>query len=65
MIDLPTYGRMHPNTAIVHDTESEGIELLETPPKDPFLFLLPASVRGYGFHDKKWSKYGYYSESER
>jgi hypothetical protein len=56
MIDLPTYGRMHSNAAIPHNSESEGIELLDEPPIDPFLFLLPASVRGYGFHDKKWSK---------
>jgi len=58
MIDLSTYRKMHPESA--DDTEStriyqEGIERLEDPPTDPFLILLPATIRGFRFHDKKWS----------
>jgi hypothetical protein len=58
MIDLSTYRKMHPES--VEDNEStrvyqEGIESQEHPPAEPFLVLLPATVRGFRFHDKKWS----------
>jgi hypothetical protein len=58
MIDLSTYRKMHPELA--EDTGTtrmyqEGIQDLDIAPEDPFLFLLPATVRGFRFHDKKWS----------
>jgi hypothetical protein len=59
MIDLSTYRKMHPgseegtrNTRVYQ----EGVEDLEEPPENPFLILLPATIRGFRFHDKKWSK---------
>lgn len=57
MIDLNTYGQMHPDAVQAHSREDEGLEKQEIPPADPFLLLLPNTIRGYGFHDKKWSKY--------
>lgn len=29
----------------------------DQPPADPFVLLLPATIRGYGLHDKKWSEF--------
>jgi hypothetical protein len=25
-------------------------------PKEPFVLLLPATIKGFGFHNKKWSE---------
>lgn len=28
----------------------------DKPPSSSFTLMLPATIHGYGFHDKKWSK---------
>ncbi|KAF2249135.1 P-loop containing nucleoside triphosphate hydrolase protein [Trematosphaeria pertusa] len=56
MIDLNTYRQMHPEAIEDHANDGNGVENEESPPEDGFLLLLPATIRGYGFHDKKWSK---------
>jgi len=38
-----------------NDLDQQTMES-EKPPADPFILLLPATIRGYGLHDKKWSK---------
>lgn len=60
MIDTQTYKVMHEDEE--DDNVSRRDELrahemrAERPPADPFVLLLPATLRGYGFHNKKWSK---------
>lgn len=56
MIDLRTYQQMHADAIKPHGDEGEGIEEQVDPPEYPFLVLLPATILGYGFHNKKWSK---------
>jgi hypothetical protein len=57
MIDMGTYRLMHGS----EDIESTREELFESamqadePPEETFLLLLPALMKGFGFHDKKWS----------
>ncbi|KAH8664768.1 P-loop containing nucleoside triphosphate hydrolase protein [Ilyonectria robusta] len=58
MIDMETYRELHglnQNEEIrpESDLDKESMDQ-EVPPEDPFLLLLPAKVRGYGLHDKKW-----------
>jgi hypothetical protein len=56
MVDIGTYRQMHPDAISVHE-ESDVIRVDGiTPPEGSFLFILPPTIRGYGFHDKKWSK---------
>jgi SpoVK/Ycf46/Vps4 family AAA+-type ATPase len=61
MVDDKTYKLMHGDD---DDEEVEDCEELDEdsmraddPPTEPFLLLLPATIRGYGFHNKKWSKF--------
>lgn len=54
MVDLNAYRQIHPDSIQEHDTIEEGIEHADDPPEDDFSLLLPATIRGYGFHDKKW-----------
>jgi hypothetical protein len=59
MVDTVTYNLMHGD----EDTAEDRIELAEEEmhadslPTEPFVLLLPATIRGYGFHNKKWSKH--------
>ena len=61
MIDQKTYFQLHPNLAGGGDrTDRHGGDLppsvltSDTPPKDPFILLLPSTIKGYNVHDKKW-----------
>ncbi|EXJ87097.1 hypothetical protein A1O3_04055 [Capronia epimyces CBS 606.96] len=57
MIDTETYKYLHPKqdklSVTDHPTEVIGVDTVE-PPDDTFLLLLPATILGYGFHDKRW-----------
>lgn len=64
MIDYPTHRQMHPQkfpqpVATDAEMEEQGIDMSkDDPPNDPdFCLMLPGSMPGYAFHDKKWSKY--------
>jgi hypothetical protein len=57
MIDMKTYKTMY-------DSKSEGLkrDMLDEramdnddPPEEPFLLLLPTTIKGFGLHNKKWS----------
>lgn len=59
MVDMSAYNDLHhreiredPEKEYLGDDEMSRIEL----PSDPFVFLLPAEVREFGFHDKKWRR---------
>jgi hypothetical protein len=61
MIDHAMYRRMHkqetnPELLMNNSTAPEQLDLTgeKEPPAEPFLVLLPPTIRGYGFHDKKW-----------
>ena len=60
MVDNAMYRQMHQAEAEApaqrKDLDREAIES-DQPPADPFALLLPATIRGYGLHDKKWSKF--------
>jgi hypothetical protein len=41
----------------VEEIEDEKVDVASTePPGDPFLLLLPPMIKGFGLHDKRWSK---------
>ena len=56
MIDPKTYVRLHGR----YDRDEDKGDLLEsafesdTPPEDPFVLLLPPTMKGFKMHDKKW-----------
>ncbi|KAB8225697.1 hypothetical protein BDV33DRAFT_230164 [Aspergillus novoparasiticus] len=54
MVDMQMYQQIHvDNNPPVR--EYGGPDVTEAiPPNDPFLLLLPATIHGFGFHDKKW-----------
>ncbi|KAF4545809.1 AAA family ATPase [Lasiodiplodia theobromae] len=57
MVDMKTYQLLHASTVeepAEHNTISAEEMREEHPPGDDFPLLLPATVLGYGFHDKKW-----------
>jgi hypothetical protein len=62
MIDFNTYRQMHPSkvqpiSARESEMRDQGIDIhSDEPPAAPFCMLLPATMLGYGFHDKKWSR---------
>lgn len=58
MIDMNTYKVMHGDEegSNPRDELPENEMRAETLPAEPFVLLLPATIRGYGFHNKKWSK---------
>jgi hypothetical protein len=60
MIDFNTYRQMHPDkvppASRTTDVEQHSIDMnSDEPPGGPFCMLLPPTILGYGFHDKKWS----------
>jgi hypothetical protein len=59
MVGFETYWQMHSskgNAASKIDHLGTKAFEKDSPPNDPFLLLLPNSILGYGFHDKKWRK---------
>jgi hypothetical protein len=60
MVDMATYRELHSKeevqTAVAQDDLGEGVMSSSEPPDDPFVLLLPPRIRGFGLHDKKWSK---------
>lgn len=68
MVDMNTYKVMHDSTPSLPGREElEDIAMHnETPPEDPFSLILPATIKGFGFHNKKWSehpRHGIYPEA--
>jgi hypothetical protein len=61
MIDIENYRRMHSGDELKprgpDDLSEEDMDSSEPPDDHPFLMVLPGKVSGFGFHDKKWSKY--------
>ena len=58
MIDFNTYRQMHPSKVPQDPTpdaemRAQGIDMDSN---KQFCVLLPATMLGFGFHDKKWSK---------
>jgi hypothetical protein len=58
MVDIATCKLMHGDEESAEDrTElDEDAMRNDDVPAEPFALLLPAFIRGYGFHNKKWSK---------
>lgn len=62
MIDMDTYEMMHPSDdePPEHDNLDPSTMLDDSLPSGPqypsFSLLLPAKLKGFGFHNKKWSK---------
>jgi len=58
MVDMATYKLMHEDEALLTSRAelSDSDMNAEQVPPEPFALLLPATIRGYGFHNKKWSK---------
>ena len=58
MVDTTTFKVMHEaDEAPVQDDLGEELMESDEAPAEPFLLLLPSNIRGYGFHNKKWSKH--------
>lgn len=58
MVDNATYRQMHSenlNSSPQGDDLGQEAMVSDIPPEGPFVLLLPAHIRGYGLHDKKWS----------
>jgi hypothetical protein len=57
MVDYKTYKLFHPeaDTHVQYALSDEQMQRTE-PPADPFIFLLPANILGYGFHNEQWSE---------
>jgi hypothetical protein len=70
MVDMSTYNILSEREG----TESRGMTLkpldsladaamhAEESPGDEFLLTLPTKVPGFGFHNKRWGMYRYFSE---
>lgn len=60
MVDMSAYRTLHADKIPAPDPDRENLNSFamahEEPPDDPFVLLLPPSVKGFGFHDKKWSE---------
>ncbi|KAJ5928290.1 ATPase AAA-type core [Penicillium verhagenii] len=56
MVDMITYRELHPEKDPTEEREylSDESTEAEDPPDENFLLLLPATVHGFGFQDKKW-----------
>ena len=67
MIDVKTYNELHEESqgqaAIIHDDLGEDAMQADEPPSDSFLLSLPSKIRGFGLHDKKWSRFKVFSGS--
>lgn len=64
MVDTNTYKMLHGGETRngAHADFDARAMLSDDPPSQTqypyFLLLLPATIRGFGFHNKKWSKSG-------
>jgi hypothetical protein len=62
MVDMNSYNMMDDNDdgeeppSVTRDELSAEDMLIDELPAEPFVLLLPSRIRGYGFHNKKWSK---------
>jgi hypothetical protein len=60
MVDDTTYKLMHGDAGEELDEDREELDensmYADDLPTEPFVLLLPATIRGYGFHNKKWSE---------
>lgn len=58
MIDMEAYKVMHvsEDDPGMRDELDDNAMQSRHPPAEPFELLLPGSIRGYGFHNKKWGK---------
>ncbi|KIW24465.1 uncharacterized protein PV07_10176 [Cladophialophora immunda] len=60
MVDYNTYRQIHPSQfkdppANEREMSEQGVVMdVEEPPDDTFSILLPDTIVGYAFHDKKW-----------
>ncbi|KAM5341918.1 hypothetical protein ACJ41O_014949 [Fusarium nematophilum] len=58
MVDMATYRELHSKergeTAVAQGDLGEEVMNSSEHPDDPFIMLLPARIRGFGLHDKKW-----------
>jgi hypothetical protein len=60
MIDYRTYRQMHPDgfkrpPLTIEEMKETGIDFDDDePPSDLFCLLLPSTMSGYAFHDKRW-----------
>lgn len=58
MIDHKTYLLLHDHrekdTAPEFGDLSPHVWNSDVPPEDPFVLLLPSTIKGYNLHDKKW-----------
>jgi hypothetical protein len=57
MVDMNTYREINDVSALPPQRDDLGQDVMdqEEPPKGPFLLLLPPTILGFGFHDRKWS----------
>lgn len=58
MIDMVTYRELHPEEDALETREYISDEQMESdePPAGDTLLVLPVTVHGFGFQDKKWRK---------
>ncbi|KAF9883981.1 hypothetical protein FE257_002422 [Aspergillus nanangensis] len=56
MIDMFTYREINDVSESPPQRDDLGQDAMNSdqPPEDPFLLLLPPSILGFGFHDRKW-----------
>jgi hypothetical protein len=63
MVDDMTYRLMHGDGDEEPDEDRDELDEdsihADHLPAEPFVLLLPATIRGYGFHNKKWSKFSH------
>lgn len=59
MVDTEAYKLMHSrdDDPITKSELSDAVLESDVPPGGPFTLMLPATIKGYGFHNKKWSMY--------
>ncbi|KAH7131854.1 AAA family ATPase [Dendryphion nanum] len=56
MIDTATYNLVHSENEVpIHYDLSDEEFQSESSPEDPFLLLLPPTIKGFGFQNKKWT----------
>ncbi|CAI9632725.1 unnamed protein product [Alternaria burnsii] len=57
MVDTEAYKLMHSrdDDPITKSELSDAVLESDVPPGGPFTLMLPATIKGYGFHNKKWN----------
>jgi hypothetical protein len=58
MVDMATYRYMHSEDDEVTKQSEISDEQFKSsePPEGSFALMLPATIKGYGFHNKKWGQ---------